>query len=177
VDDYRPKVFGLVGSNFFKLGDRDQALKYTELALNECKRSGDAEGVRVYTENLRVLSAAIFAESADQESVRLRRIRSAIARAQDLSDSARFDLSSSVLDEVLNDIGADKNAAAEYRGKVYGLLGLNSYRLGQIESARSYTEKALEECDTTSDVEGIRVYTANLRTICAALEQKPQSPE
>ncbi|HKI00785.1 MAG TPA: hypothetical protein VKK31_02280 [Thermoanaerobaculia bacterium] len=163
VDDYLPKVFGLLGSNFFRLGNPRQALEYTQLALEDCQRSGDAEGVRVYAENLRVLAAAASAESGEEASARLRRIRGGIARAQDLSDDARFDLSNSVLDEVLTEIGsADEATGAEYRGKIYGLLGLNHFRLNDSACARSYTERALEECDAASDSEGIRVYTANL---------------
>lgn len=168
VDDYRPKVYGMLGTNFFSSGNRHEALKYTQLALEECQRIGDAEGVRAYSENLRVLAAAASAESGDEASARLRRIRGTIARAQDLSDEARFDLSNSVLDEALADIDtAGETIGAEYRGKLYGLLGLNYFRLNDRSRARSYTEKALEACRAANDSEGVRVYTANLSFIAA----------
>jgi tetratricopeptide (TPR) repeat protein len=169
IDDYRPKILGLIGSNYFHLGNADEALRYTKAALEECRRSGDASGVRIYTENLQVLSVAASADSLDEKSVRVRRIRASIARAQDLSDEARYDLSNSILEEVLAEIGlSGKTTGAEYRGKVFGLLGLNCYRLANYEPARTYTENALKECSAAEDADGIRVYTANLAAIAKA---------
>lgn len=65
VDDYRPKVCGLLGTNAFRLGQYVEAVNFTTRALNECKRIGDGAGVRAYTENLRTLSVAAAAEATD----------------------------------------------------------------------------------------------------------------
>ena len=172
VDDYRPKVYGLLGTNAFHLGRHDDARQFTTRALQECRRIGDAAGVRAYTENLRVLAVAARADSADDDSVRVRRVRSLIARAQDLSDDARFDQSNDLLDAALAEIkAAGDGPGSEYAGKAFGLLGLNCLRIGDAARARLHTMTALEYCRAQEDADGIRVYTANL----AHLDQSGKS--
>ena len=163
VDDYLPKAYGLLGTNAFHLGRHDEAVRFTRQALDDCRRSGDTAGVRAYTENLRVLAAAAAAASTDEASVRLCRIRASLARAQDLSDDARFDQSNDLLEEVLAEIAAaGDRPGREYRGKALGLLGLNCLRLGDSARARTHTTAALEDCRTRADGDGVRIYTANL---------------
>lgn len=165
VDDYRTKVWGLLGSNAFYLGRRSEALELTTRALEDCRRCGDAAGVRAYTENLQVLSAAAAAESDDAASVRLCRIRAALARAQRLSDDARYDQSNDLLESVLADIEAGDGPGCEYRGKALGLRGLNCFRLGDIAGARLHTASALAACQSRADGDGERVYALNLARI------------
>ena len=51
-DELRPKIYGLIGTNFFRINDLSKAREYTEIALFECKRTGDRQGIAIYTENL-----------------------------------------------------------------------------------------------------------------------------
>jgi hypothetical protein len=58
TDEYRGKVYGLLGLNLFRLADPAQARYYTELALQHCTRVGDEQGARIYSFNLQVISKA-----------------------------------------------------------------------------------------------------------------------
>jgi xanthosine utilization system XapX-like protein len=55
VDRIHGAVLGMIGTNYFRLGQRAEARHYTELALAECRRVGDEAGVRSYTENLDII--------------------------------------------------------------------------------------------------------------------------
>ena len=55
VDRFRPVTHGLLGKAYHALGDAPAAVNHTETALRLCRETGDADGVRVYTENLRRL--------------------------------------------------------------------------------------------------------------------------
>jgi hypothetical protein len=124
-----------------------EARRFTALALADCQRIGDREGVRIYSENLNLLSnvgaAGAGGETAGDEA----RLRGLIAKAQDVSDEVRYESSNQLLFEVLAEMRhAEPSLTDAYRGKVYGLLGLNLFRLGDFEEARRYTELALEDC-------------------------------
>jgi tetratricopeptide (TPR) repeat protein len=58
VAGLRAKVYGLLGTNYFRLLQFENARRYTELALMDCKAIGDQEGIRIYLENLQVLKDA-----------------------------------------------------------------------------------------------------------------------
>ncbi len=58
VAGFRAKVYGLLGTNYFRLLQFENARRYTELALLDCKNVGDQEGIRIYRENLQVLNDA-----------------------------------------------------------------------------------------------------------------------
>jgi hypothetical protein len=45
-----------MGSNYYRLDDMQHAKDYTELAIQSCREDSDDKGVRVYTENLKVVS-------------------------------------------------------------------------------------------------------------------------
>jgi tetratricopeptide (TPR) repeat protein len=166
VDNYRPKILGLLGWNAFYRGRRDEAVEMTNLALADCRRIDDFTGIRAYTENLQVLAVAVTAESSDEGSVRLRRIRASLARAQDLSDDARFDQSNDLLEAALADIkSAEAGSGLEYHGKALGLLGLNFFRMGDMDAAREHTTNALAECQRRADIDGERIYSENLQRI------------
>lgn len=51
----RPRVLGLLGTSFLKVGNKAEAIRYTESALKECQLSGDEAGVKVYMQNLEYL--------------------------------------------------------------------------------------------------------------------------
>jgi predicted HicB family RNase H-like nuclease len=155
-DDFRPKIYGLLGMNFFRINDLENAKKYTELALSDCERTGDRKGMVIYTENLKILV------SRDSDSVA--QCRRQVAKAQDLSDHLQYEYSNKILLETL--INIEQNPDLRYyRSKVYGLIGSNNFRLGDMQHAKHYTELAINDCETDGDVKGIRIYKENLRVI------------
>jgi hypothetical protein len=176
IDEYRSRVYGLLGTNFFSLRDLPNARKYTALALEECKRVGDGEGVRTYTENM-----ALFSSATDQGDILepptlpVARFRRQIARAQDLSDDVRYVESNDLLQATLREMDSLLIGSHEsFRGKLYGLLGLNLFRLGKLKEAEHYTQLALTHCTRNADEEGIRIYSVNIAVIAGAqgLEQR-----
>jgi tetratricopeptide (TPR) repeat protein len=52
-----PKMYGLLGFNEYKLGDKAKAREHSALALKSSEAAGDAEGVRIYTANLDTLGS------------------------------------------------------------------------------------------------------------------------
>jgi tetratricopeptide (TPR) repeat protein len=157
IDEYRPKVYGLLGTNFFRINNLSKARQYTEHALTDCERTGDRGGVAAYTENLAIILAA------DPESS-VAQCRKNIAKAQDLSDQMRYEYSNTILREVLADIKQNPELRS-YRSKVYGLMGLNHFRLDDLQHAKKYTELAVHDCEADGDDKGIRIYKENLRVI------------
>jgi hypothetical protein len=161
IDQYRPRVYGLLGTNCFSLRDLPNARKYTALALEDCRRTGDEEGVRTYTENM-----ALFSGDSRAATLPVVRVRKEIARAQDLSDDVRYEESNAVLEAVLREMNSLQVGSQEsFRCKLYGLLGLNLFRLGQMTDARHYTELALKHCKQDGDEEGVRIYSRNIAVI------------
>jgi tetratricopeptide (TPR) repeat protein len=160
IDSLRPKVYGTLGANYFHLNDIEQATRYTELALQDCVRAGDREGVRTYSANFQTLVSA----NPHSASAKIRR---AITAAQGLSDALRHEESNAVLLEALGALGGEGPAQA-YRPKLEGLLGTNYFRLGDLHKAREHTERAVEGCKQAGDDEGVRIYSENLRVIADA---------
>lgn len=56
IDAYRPKVLGMLGMAFFRIGDLSSAARRTREALEDCRRTNDAEGERIYVGNLEVIA-------------------------------------------------------------------------------------------------------------------------
>ncbi|MBV1853795.1 hypothetical protein [Catellatospora tritici] len=156
------KVHGLAGANALHLGDYTAAVAHTEQALRLCETVGDTEGAAIYTTNLELARLAEGAGRGDPASLRAIDVRRRIAEAQDLSDSGRYAVSNGVLRGLLADAAPE---TVRHLAKVYGLLGLNLYRLGQLDAARTHTEAALAQCRRTGDADGVRIYTANLAVI------------
>lgn len=157
IDELRPKIYGLLGTNYFRMEDLANARHYTELALMDCERTGDLEGVAVYTENLAML---LTTESNSPTA----HCRKTIAKAQDFSDQFRYERSNALLRDVIEDIKANTELRP-YRSKVYGLMGSNYYRLDDIQHAKDYTELAIQSCKEDGDDKGVRVYTENLKVV------------
>lgn len=166
IDDLITKMHGLLGTNHHSLGDRERARTHTQLALDSARRAGDAQGVRIYEENLRVFGVSEAGREADWTQ--------RIADAQDLSDAAHYEASNRVLEDTLAEIGAD--AAFEHRAKLFGLLGLNAMRLGDAERARLWTEQAVLACESAQDAFGVTVYRQNLSVI-SGTPPPPHEPE
>jgi tetratricopeptide (TPR) repeat protein len=55
VDDCRPKLLGRLGIALYKSGAPREAADVTRQALELCRQLGDEEGVRTYTNNLKVI--------------------------------------------------------------------------------------------------------------------------
>jgi hypothetical protein len=160
VEDLRPKANGLLGTAQFRKGKVGLARRFAEKALEECREIGDAEGIRIDTENLEIITLSSGFTGADEKVLE---IRSRIVEAQKLSDEGWHKTSNEVLIGILDSING--GAGLEYRGKIYGLLGLNWFKLANKEKAQFYTELALAECMSKSDEQGIRIYGANLGLI------------
>lgn len=168
VDDLRAKAYGMLGANAMRVGTLEEAARYTERALQCCVEAGDREGQWIYAENLDALDAAREIGLSTPLGRQLARYRERIAYAQDLSDSRRHVASNDVLRELLDapdGAQAGDQAGKRYLGKIYGLLGLNHFRLGDLAEARRFTELALEECRSRHDLVGERIYAANLEGI------------
>ena len=56
LQPYRPKIFGLLGSDYYFLGDLTRAKEYTAQALEASRENQDDQGIRVYQVNLEVIS-------------------------------------------------------------------------------------------------------------------------
>jgi tetratricopeptide (TPR) repeat protein len=173
ADDIQAKVFGLLGTNAIHLGIIPEALRYTEEALQRCVASGDREGVWIYTENLETILVA--KEVSDDTTIgeQLTHARERIAFAQDLSDAGRYPASNDVLNELLDEVTNNHTAGSRYLGKLYGLLGLNYFRLGDLSAARRFTVQALAESRQRQDIVGDRIYSANLKAISKS--ERPDS--
>ncbi len=57
-DAYRAKALGLAGTAHFRLGELGEAARQMREALEECRRTGDAEGVEICEANLDVIAKA-----------------------------------------------------------------------------------------------------------------------
>ncbi|MFI9599794.1 hypothetical protein ACIHCX_07915 [Streptomyces sp. NPDC052043] len=168
VDDLRAKAYGTLGANSVRLDAIPEAVRYTERALQCCTEIGDLEGQWIYAENLETVYAAQEIRLGTPLGRQLMRYRERISYAQDLSDTRRYVASNDVLCELLEDsdrAGADEDVGKRYLGKIYGLLGLNHFRLGVLPEAQRFTERALAECRLHGDLVGERIYAANLEGI------------
>jgi hypothetical protein len=168
VDDLRAKAYGMLGANAVRLDAVPEAVRYTERALQCCIEIGDLEGQWIYSENLEAVYAAREIRLGTPLGRQLMHYRERISYAQDLSDARLYVASNGVLRELLTEFGGaegDGEVGKHYLGKIYGLLGLNHFRLGALSDARRFTEQALAECRLRGDLVGERIYAANLEGI------------
>lgn len=167
VDEMRPKIYGLMGKALFAGGNTKESKKFMQMALDDCRRVGDEEGVRVYSSNLRMMAADELVSSPQESGGSLLETRVTIAQAQKLSDEAEFEKSNEML---LPLAGTNvPRSVSEFQGKIWGLLGLNFYRLGDFVQAQHFTQMAFDHCKKFQDVDGIRIYSANLEQIATRL--------
>ncbi len=152
VDTLLGKALGQAGANAFDVGDTDEALRLTDEALRECERTGDAEGVSIYSQNLATIAAAAGDDG-------LSAVRARLARAQQLHDGGRLDEARDLIIAVLGEVDD------RYRAKAHGLLGMIQYRLGDRAAAREHTRRALDAGRCVGDQAAIAIYTANLQVI------------
>ncbi len=166
----RSRAFGTLAENALQAKDYASSRDYTTRALAAAKEARDGDGVRTFGENLdTIVAIEAFVRDGDFGS-ELLRCRERIARAQRLSDETRYDLSNRILRDVNAELEARPDGeSARYRAKVWGLLGLNCFRLRDVPQARRYTERALAECTRAGDADGIRIYRLNLEIIADSI--------
>jgi hypothetical protein len=166
VDHLRSRALGTLAENALAARDYASLRTYTAQALAAAHDARDGDGVREFTENFDMIDAIDAYVRHSGLTGDLLQCRERIARAQRLSDDASYAASTLVLRDVEAGLERDQDGVCRrYRAKVWGLLGLNCYRLGDVIGARTYTERALEECTAKRDREGIRIYKANLDVI------------
>jgi hypothetical protein len=57
-ESLKPKVYGLLGFNEYKLTNVTKAREHTALALERSKKLGDVEGIRIYSSNLELIDSS-----------------------------------------------------------------------------------------------------------------------
>src|SRR4051794_560940 len=163
VDRLLPAALGLLGANAFDTGDVGRALTLTEQALERCEAMADAEGVRIYSENLATIRAEAEADPDTSE------IRQRLARGQVLHDTARLEEARGVVQAVLESLPKEPST---YHPKAFGLMGMVAYRLGDLETAASTTQAAIDTGRLVGDETAIVIYGANLEVIHRAAERE-----
>ena len=167
VDNIRGKAIGLLGANAFDLGDMALALSLTDEALRECERIHDEEGIRIFSENLASLRAAM--EHGDESSL----VRRNLARAQELHDAGRLGEALALVQSVEANLTPESDY---YHAKAFGLLGMVAYRLGDLTLAEDATRRAIEAGRATSDHNAVSIYETNLDVIARHRSAPPGAP-
>jgi hypothetical protein len=166
IDDLLPKVLGRLGSNAFYMDDMATALAYTKRALEACGRTEDHEGVRIYRDNLQIFETVGILSSGNESAVYLSSVIDSIENAQRLSDKGRYMKSNVTLQKLLMSLSKNKTQSGNaYRGKIYGLMGSNYFKLGDGKQAQKLMNMALKECKRVEDGYGSKVYAFNLEKI------------
>jgi len=169
IDNLRPKALGRLGFNALHRRDYAAALDYTAQAHEACQAAGDQEGVATYYENLMSLRAIRALETDPELGQRLLATRRLVAEAQDSADAGRYQASLGKLVQSLSLIGEEPEGDLfqALLPKIYGLRGFNEYKLGNAAEARESTGRALRASEAAGDVEGVRIYAANLEAMGA----------
>ena len=173
VVELRPKILGRLGFNALHMEQYAAAVDYTAAALEAATAAGDREGMVTYFGNLQSLRVVQAVLTDPERGERILTTRRLIARAQTATDGGRYRASLDLLSQAEAagaDAGEDELVQA-LQPKIAGLRGFNEHRLGDAASARRHTTDALERSRATGDLEGVRIYTANL----AALDE-PAAP-
>ena len=113
--------------------------------------------------SLRCIAALAAEPELGRHLVEIRRL---IGRAQDSTDAGRYRASRELVAQAL--ALAEEREHREHElvrallPKIYGLQGFNAHKLGDPAEARRLTTLALDASKTMEDVDGIRIYGANL---------------
>jgi hypothetical protein len=163
----RPKILGRLGFDAVYMERYEAALGYTAAALDAAAASGDREGVRIYFANLQALRVVHAMSTDPARGQRLLAMRRLVTRAQDAADGGRYRASLELLSqaETIAADAADDDLVQALQPKILGLRGFNEHRLGDAASARRHTSSALQQSRSIGDLEGVRIYTANLEAL------------
>lgn len=158
--DLRARLNGLRGESLFRLDRYDEALAATTLALEDCERGGDEEGVRVYRGNLASIESQspLRPELLDVEV----EVLETLSKAQRLTDLRRFRASNDALRQLLEAGGPTAVVVQRIQPHVLGRMGFNEFRLGNQAAARALIESARDLCLERDDRQGAEVYAENL---------------
>jgi tetratricopeptide (TPR) repeat protein len=69
AEHYRPAILGSLGVALAKAGRREEAIATTRRALDLCRATGDEEGIKAYTNNLKILGTFDIPRSSGDRSV------------------------------------------------------------------------------------------------------------
>jgi len=164
VDELTAKANGLAGSNYMKLRQIDKANEYTKRALDKCRQIGDKAGITVYEQNLQLIEA--YSAYQKDKNAPLIIVRDEIVKAQKLSDKGSYNKSNAILNNLLGDIITFSDPFVDkYQSKIYGLIGLNYYRLDNFKLAEECTTLALQMARNNKDRAGCFIYEENLKVI------------
>ena len=158
ADEWLGKMLGMAGNCCLWNREWANANEYTQRALKECERTQDEVGKSLYRANLRIIRCAVEPSSTAAICRRL------IAQAQQLSDSGWLEKSNAILVEVLGKLETTSELD-EYRPKVFGLLGMNFFRINDLQQAWHFTSLAIPESVRQGDAKATMIYTANLDVI------------
>jgi hypothetical protein len=176
VDDVRGKLLGLVGTNYWHLGNLERSRAFTVEALLECRRIGDGIGVRTYRTNLRFLNNEPISNNPRMIALEIDVLKQ-LTRSQRLSDQSLCKESNELLEGISRAKGSEQSLIIDrYRGKINGLIGENYFVLGNSSMAQRYTEAAINDCRRFGDEDGVRIYTHNLEAITRSAASAPRSP-
>jgi tetratricopeptide (TPR) repeat protein len=93
-------------------------------------------------------------------------MKKAMLEAQRQSELRDYGSSNKTLEQMLRTMESwQGHAVVEYRARMHGLLGINYYRLQNLEEAVRCTRQALADCHELKDEEGVRIYGENLRAL------------
>jgi len=164
IVNLRPKILGRLGFNALHEQEYAASLDYITQAYEASMDAKDEEGLVVYYENLMSLRVIRALHADPERGERLIDVRRLVAQAQDLTDTGRYQASINLLSQALSTI-ENQNEDELLRAllpKIHGLLGFNEYKLGDTQKAEEHTALARKESETLGDVDGIRIYSANL---------------
>ena len=167
VVNLRPKILGRLGYNALHERNYTAALDYNIQAHDASLDAGDEEGIVTYYENMMSLRVIQVLDADPERGQRLLDVRRLILRAQNSADAGRYLASIDLLSQALS-IMQTQNEDELFRAmlpKINGLLGFNEYKLGDKVKAREHIALALNHAKTIGDVDGVRIYSANLEAI------------
>ncbi len=150
VADIKPKVLGMLAANLFKTGALVEARAMNQRALDECIALGDRAGIEAYTQNFTAIDLAAATDRGPVDD---------IARAQALSDLGRYEASIAILEALPLD------QPSLWPSRAMGLIGANHHWLGNAETARRWTQRALDHAIAMKDIAAERTYRFNLEVI------------
>ena len=159
--DLRAKLNGLRSQIFVMLDRLADAQAAVALALADCERNGDAEGIRVYGDNLALLQASA-GESTPETEAELELLEQ-FDSAQRLAEQGRFKASNELFATLLPPAAGPRQVLQDMEPHVMGRIGYNEYRLGNLQAARTLIESARARCAERGDSTSAEIYAENLR--------------
>ena len=163
VLDLRAKLYGLRGQVFVTLGRFADSKAAFVLALEDCERNGDAEGIRIYRENLEYVKSA--ADERTPETEAELQVLQTFERAQQLAEQGRFKASNALFAGLLQLNAGPGPVMQNMKPHVMGRMGYNEYKLGNPVAARGLIDSARQLCVQHGDAASAEIYAENLSVL------------